>query len=898
MFAALKKMFDPSGKELKRLRDTADRINALEPEIERLTDDELRAKTGEFKERLRQGAALDDLLPEAFACVREAAKRTLGQRHYDTQIMAGIVLHEGRIAEMKTGEGKTLAATLPVYLNALTGRGVHVVTVNDYLAKRDAEWMGNIYRFLGLSVGVIVPGLNFEERRQAYAADVTYGTNNEFGFDYLRDNMVVRPEQMVQRDLVYAIVDEVDSILIDEARTPLIISGQAQQSTEHYYRFAQIVPRLKRDEDYTVDEKTRQVAVTEEGVAKVEKMLGIDNLYDEDHFELVHYLHQALKAHTLFKRDRDYVVKDGEVIIVDEFTGRLMIGRRYSDGLHQAIEAKEGVKIEHETQTLASITFQNYFRMYEKLAGMTGTAKTEEAEFVKIYGMDVVVLPTHKPMIREDLPDLVFKTQEAKYKAVVEDIVELHRTGRPVLVGTASIERSEMLSNMLRRRGVPHQVLNAKYHEKEAEIVAQAGRKGAVTIATNMAGRGTDIMLGGNPEFLAKQELKGKYPPEVLAVATERTPTDDPEVLEAREAYRAAYAKYKEQCDREREEVVALGGLFIIGTERHESLRIDNQLRGRAGRQGDPGASRFYVSLEDDLMRLFGSERISGLMSRLGWDDDQPIEHKQVTRAIENAQKRVEAQHFEMRKQVLEFDDVLNKQRQFIYSRRRQMLSGEALSEHIREMQEQVVGYVLDRYCDEKVAAVEWDLAGLVAHIEELVGRKGVLTEAELEDLGRDAIAERLRTLLNQVYAEREEEIGSERMRVLERIVYLNFIDSKWMEHLRNMDDLREGIFLRAYAQRDPLVEYQFEAYQMFDEMMAGVREGVLKYLYRVRVVEGAPQVAQRTVDPLQAAYTNRDASAQGRKQVQQRRVQRVGRNDPCPCGSGKKYKKCHGAAG
>ena len=898
MFAALKKMFDPSGKELKRLRDTADRINALEPEIERLTDDELRAKTGEFKERLRQGAALDDLLPEAFACVREAAKRTLGQRHYDTQIMAGIVLHEGRIAEMKTGEGKTLAATLPVYLNALTGRGVHVVTVNDYLAKRDAEWMGNIYRFLGLSVGVIVPGLNFEERRQAYAADVTYGTNNEFGFDYLRDNMVVRPEQMVQRDLVYAIVDEVDSILIDEARTPLIISGQAQQSTEHYYRFAQIVPRLKRDEDYTVDEKTRQVAVTEEGVAKVEKMLGIDNLYDEDHFELVHYLHQALKAHTLFKRDRDYVVKDGEVIIVDEFTGRLMIGRRYSDGLHQAIEAKEGVKIEHETQTLASITFQNYFRMYEKLAGMTGTAKTEEAEFVKIYGMDVVVLPTHKPMIREDLPDLVFKTQEAKYKAVVEDIVELHRTGRPVLVGTASIERSEMLSNMLRRRGVPHQVLNAKYHEKEAEIVAQAGRKGAVTIATNMAGRGTDIMLGGNPEFLAKQELKGKYPSEVLAVATERTPTDDPEVLEAREAYRAAYAKYKEQCDREREEVVALGGLFIIGTERHESRRIDNQLRGRAGRQGDPGASRFYVSLEDDLMRLFGSERISGLMSRLGWDDDQPIEHKQVTRAIENAQKRVEAQHFEMRKQVLEFDDVLNKQRQFIYSRRRQMLSGEALSEHIREMQEQVVGYVLDRYCDEKVAAVEWDLAGLVAHIEELVGRKGVLTEAELEDLGRDAIAERLRTLLNQVYAEREEEIGSERMRVLERMVYLNFIDSKWMEHLRNMDDLREGIFLRAYAQRDPLVEYQFEAYQMFDEMMAGVREGVLKYLYRVRVVEGAPQVAQRTVDPLQAAYTNRDASAQGRKQVQQRRVQRVGRNDPCPCGSGKKYKKCHGAAG
>ena len=660
MLERLTKLFDSNEKELRRLRPLVQAINALEPEVSKLSDGELQAKTGEFRQRLDQGATLDDLLPEAFAVVREAARRVLGMRPYDVQLMGGIVLHQGRIAEMKTGEGKTLVATLPVYLNALTGRGVHVVTVNDYLARRDAEWMGAIYRFLGLSVGTIVHGLDLAERRQAYACDITYGTNNEFGFDYLRDNMVLHQEQMVQRGLVYAIVDEVDSILIDEARTPLIISGPGEASPEWYYRFAQLVPRLKRDEDYTVDEKARTVALTEAGVAKVEKELGIENLFDDVNWELAHYLNQALKAHTLFKRDRDYVVKDGEVIIVDEFTGRLMFGRRYSDGLHQAIEAKERVKIQQESQTLASITFQNYFRMYEKLAGMTGTAKTEEEEFMKIYGMDVVVIPTNTPMIRKDYPDVVYKTEKAKFEAVVEEIVEMHKLGRPVLVGTVSIEKSERLSAMLKRRGVPHQVLNAKYHEKEAEIVAQAGRLGAVTIATNMAGRGTDIMLGGNPDFLTRQEMRRQgYPPEVIAQAAEKGPVHDPEVAKARQVYQEIYQRMKEETDKEHDQVVALGGLHVIGTERHESRRIDNQLRGRAGRQGDPGSSRFFVALEDDLMRLFGSERITALMERLGWEDDQPIEHAQVSRALENAQKKVEARNFEIRKQVLEYDDVL-----------------------------------------------------------------------------------------------------------------------------------------------------------------------------------------------------------------------------------------------
>ena len=917
----LRKLFDTQDKELRRLSEKVAQINALETEMERLSDEELRGLTPKFKERLARGESLDDLLPEAFAAVREAAKRTIGQRHYDVQLMGGIVLHEGRIAEMKTGEGKTLAATLPVYLNALSGRGVHVVTVNDYLARRDAEWMGAIYRFLGMSVGVIVHGLTFEERRRAYACDITYGTNNEFGFDYLRDNMVTHPSQLVQRELYYAIVDEVDSILIDEARTPLIISGPVEQSTDLYYKFAKLVTRLKRDEDYTVDEKARTVSITEEGVAKVEQMLGIDNLYDEQHFELTHYLNQALRALTLFKRDRDYVVKDGQVIIVDEFTGRLMFGRRYSDGLHQAIEAKEGVKIERESQTLASITFQNYFRMYEKLAGMTGTAKTEENEFIKIYGMDVVVIPTNLPMIRQDLPDLVFKTEEAKFRAVVNDIEEQHKTGRPVLVGTISIEKSERLSAMLRKKGLPHQVLNAKYHEKEAEIIAQAGRLGAITIATNMAGRGTDILLGGNPEFLAKEQLRKEgFSPEAIAWATGRyvasatangvaqdgkavSAEPDPEEVEkARARYQELYAEYKKQTDAEREKVLELGGLYILGTERHESRRIDNQLRGRAGRQGDPGASRFYVSLEDDLMRLFGSERISGIMERLGWDDDQPIEHNQITKAIENAQRRVESHHFDIRKQVLEFDDVMNRQREVIYETRRNVLMGQGVQERVQEIIEKTCQQLVDAHCDEKVYPEEWDLEGLVQRYKDTFAGEAQVTLDELQGLNRDQIKELLWERARTAYAQREERIGSAALRELERSIVLHFIDQKWMEHLRGMDDLREGIGLRAYGQKDPLLEYKFEAYQMFQAMMAEIEQSVVTTLFRIRVVDQsvaartAEQARQESEARLRHAVTNRDPGGRQAAAVQQRKVAKVGRNDPCPCGSGKKYKKCCGA--
>jgi len=946
----LRKFFDTGDKEIRRLSERVAAINELEPQMERMSDDELRGLTERFRKRLAAGETLEDLLPEAFAAVREAAKRTIGQRHYDVQLMGGIVLHEGRIAEMKTGEGKTLAATAPVYLNALLGRGVHVVTVNDYLARRDAEWMGAIYRFLGMSVGVIVHGLSFEERRRAYACDITYGTNNEFGFDYLRDNMVIHKSQLVQRELYYAIVDEVDSILIDEARTPLIISGQADQPTDLYYRFAKLVTRLKPDEDFVIDEKARTVSITEEGVAKVEKMLGVDNLYDEQHFELTHYLNQALKAQYLFKRDRDYVVKDGQVIIVDEFTGRLMFGRRYSDGLHQAIEAKEGVKIERESQTLASITFQNYFRMYEKLAGMTGTAKTEENEFVKIYGMDVVVIPTNLPMIRQDLGDLVYKTEAAKFKAVVEDIERQHRTGRPVLVGTISIEKSERLSEMLKKRGLPHQVLNAKFHEKEAEIVAQAGRLGAITIATNMAGRGTDILLGGNPEFLAKEQMRKEgFSPELIAEASGRKPLapvkreengvasqaasgaasqrgaavairangvasangaaagsaalDRQEVERARARYRELYQKFKEETDAEREKVVALGGLYILGTERHESRRIDNQLRGRAGRQGDPGASRFYVSLEDDLMRLFGSQRISGIMERLGWDDDQPIEHPQITKAIENAQRKVENHHFEIRKQVLEFDDVMNRQREVIYDTRRHVLMGEGVKERVEEMIERECQRLVDDFCDAKTHPEEWDLEGLVRRYLESFNGEPKLEPAELAEKDRDGVKELLLARAKEAYAAREATIGEVNLRELERSVMLHFIDQKWMEHLRGMDELREGIGLRAYGQKDPLLEYKFEAYQMFQAMMAEIEHAVVRSLFRIRLVD--QQAAARTADEarkaseerLRQAVTNRTPAGEKQGAVVQRRVQeRVGRNDPCPCGSGKKYKKCCGA--
>ena len=837
MRALLRRLFDANTREIKRLQGQVEMINGLEPEIQALSDGELQAKTGEFKERLARGASLEDILPEAFAVVREAARRTVGMRHFDVQLMGGIVLHEGRIAEMKTGEGKTLAATLPVYLNALTGKGVHVVTVNDYLARRDAEWMGGIYRFLGLSVGVIVHGLDFDDRRQAYNADVTYGTNNEFGFDYLRDNMVLYAEQMVQRPLHYAIVDEVDSILIDEARTPLIISGPSEEAPELYYQFARLVPRLQREVHYTVDEKAKAVTLTEAGVARIEEMLNIDNLFDDRHFQLNHYVNQALKAATLFKRDRDYIVKDGEVIIVDEFTGRLMYGRRYSDGLHQAIEAKENVKIERESQTLASITFQNYFRMYEKLAGMTGTAETEEEEFQKIYGMDVVVIPTHKPMIRIDHPDAVYRTEKAKFDAVVEEVCQLHAQGRPVLVGTISIEKSEMLSRMLQQRGIPHSVLNAKYHDQEAEIIKEAGQRGVVTIATNMAGRGTDIVLG--------------------------------------------------------EGVNELGGLHIIGTERHESRRIDNQLRGRAGRQGDRGSSRFYVSLEDDLMRLFGSERVSAIMERLGWEANEAIEHPQISRAIENAQKRLEAHHFDIRKQVLEYDNVMNQQRETIYGQRRTVLERGDLRENILDMLQRQVDSALDFYADEKLPQSDWDLTSLSQRIAELTNQGVRLGAQDLSGKTREEIRELLLSQVTAAYEERERAIGEEQMRELERLILLRVMDSKWMEHLRAMDDLREGIVLRAYGQRDPLMEYKFEAYEMFQAMLQEMQEDVIQLLFRVRLVS---EEQQRQQDRLAQAVTNRNGDGDGgNKQVPVPREPKVGRNDPCPCGSGKKYKRCCG---
>ncbi|MEW6228712.1 MAG: preprotein translocase subunit SecA [Bacillota bacterium] len=891
MLGFLKRAFDFNEREIHRLRDMAGVVAGFEPDISKLSNEELAGKTIEFRRRLENGEALDDILPEAFAVVREASVRVLGQRHFDEQVMGGIVLHEGRIAEMKTGEGKTLAATLPAYLNALPGKGVHIVTVNDYLARRDAEWMGTIYRFLGLSVGVIVHGLDYVQRKAAYAADITYGTNNEFGFDYLRDNMVTSEDEMVQRELNYAIVDEVDSILIDEARTPLIISGQAEESTDLYYQFARLVPRLKADIDYTVDEKAHTAALTEEGVEKVERMLGIENLYDDANIELAHHLNQALRAHTLMRRDRDYVVKDGQVIIVDEFTGRLMFGRRYSDGLHQAIEAKEAVKVERESQTLATITFQNYFRMYKKLAGMTGTAVTEEEEFRKIYGLDVVVVPTHLPMVRVDHPDVVYKTERAKFGAVVDEIERLHKTGQPVLVGTISIEKSERLSDMLRRRGIPHQVLNAKHHEREAEIVAQAGRLGTVTIATNMAGRGTDIVLGGNPEYIAKQKLRAQgYAREVVAEAAERFPTGDSEVLKAREEFLRYLDEAKAACAGEHEKVVELGGLFIIGTERHESRRIDNQLRGRSGRQGDPGASRFYVSLEDDLMRLFGGEFITSVMNRLGWEESVPIEHPRLSRAIETAQKRVEARNFDIRKQVLEYDDVMNKQREVIYGDRRRVLRGENLKERIMEMIAQVARGILDTYANEKVFQEEWDLDGLADRVNRVFAFPTPVRSKDLEGMRRAELEEHIVGTAWKAYEERETIVGPDHMRLLEKVVMLRIIDSKWMAHLQAMDDLREGIGLRAYGQHNPLQEYQIEGWEMFESLKASIREDVVAWMFRVGVdsKERQPRARRYTV-------TMDSSQESGRPRVEQRRVKKVGRNDPCPCGSGKKYKKCCG---
>jgi len=882
-----------SDREIKTLQPLVERINSLEPQMQALDDAALKGKTVEFRQRLDQGEALDDLLPEAFAVVREAGRRVLGMRHFDVQLVGGMVLHRGKIAEMKTGEGKTLVATLPVYLNALTGKGVHVVTVNDYLARRDSDWMGSIYRFLGLSVDCIVHGLTDEQRKQAYGCDITYGTNNEFGFDYLRDNMKFDLEDYVQRDLHFAIVDEVDSILIDEARTPLIISGPSEDSSELYYQVDRIIPRLEEGEviehreagvgrtmkeytgDYTIDEKMRTASLTEQGVNSVEKLLGVENLYDPANIELVHHVNQALKAHAIFHRDVDYVVKDGEVIIVDEFTGRLMPGRRWGDGQHQAVEAKEGLKIESENQTFASITFQNYFRMYGKLGGMTGTAETEAEEFREIYGLGVTVIPTNRPMVRRDEPDLIYKTQKEKYDAVIADIVESHRRGQPVLVGTISIEDSEKLSALLKRKGVPHHVLNAKQHDREAEIVAQAGRMGSVTIATNMAGRGTDIVLGGNPEMLAKQQV-------------------DPEADDA--AYEDALAKARQQCEEEKARVLELGGLYILGTERHESRRIDNQLRGRSGRQGDPGLSRFYLSLEDSLLRIFGSHRVAFVMDKLKLPEGEPIEHKMISRAIENAQKKVEGHNFEIRKHLLEYDDVMNRQREVVYSQRREVLKGEGLRETINDIVEDAVEGMVEVFCPPKTTVLEWDLSALSEDFFDLFG---VQPDTEVEDDPRNGREELKRLLLTQAQRrleEKEAELTPPVMDHLMKVLLLQAIDGQWKGHLLVIDHLKEGIGLRGYGQKDPKEEYKREAYSLFIDMMGRIRHEVLQKLFRVQLVredDVERLEAERRRSQPRLDMIGSDGGAA--KSVPIRTATKVGRNDPCPCGSGKKYKRCCG---
>ncbi len=900
-------------REIKRLAPRIAEINALEPQIAAMNDQALRARIAAIREQVVAATAalpadpkerrtliqevLDEHLNEVFAIVREAGKRTLGMRHFDVQLIGGIVLHEGKIAEMRTGEGKTLVATLPVVLNALTGRGVHVVTVNDYLARRDAEWMGQIYTFLGLSVGCIQNQMGDAERRAAYQADITYGTNNEFGFDYLRDNMKFELESMVQRGHVYAIVDEVDSILVDEARTPLIISGPSEISVDLYYKVDRIIPKLVRGEeikdkygnrsttgDYLVEEKTHTAALTDEGVAKAEKLLGVPNLYDPNNIEILHAVNQALRAHSLYHKDHHYIVKDGQVIIVDEFTGRLMPGRRWSDGLHQAVEAKEGVKIEAENQTLATITLQNYFRMYEKLAGMTGTAETEADELAHIYGLDVVVIPTNQPMIRIDHPDVIYRTEREKWKAVVEQILELREKGQPVLVGTVSIEKSEKLSEMLKRRGVPHVVLNAKYHEREAAIVAQAGRFGAVTIATNMAGRGTDIILGGNPEGLARAEAD---------------PTKEPE------AYSAALARYRQKCAEEREKVLAAGGLFILGTERHEARRIDNQLRGRSGRQGDPGESRFILSLEDDLMRIFASDRLRELMRRLGMEEDVPIESRMVTRSIERAQKQVEGRNFETRKHLLKYDDVMNKQREAVYRLRRDFLEGRNVREWVLRASRDIIGAAIDAHCPEDKHFDEWDRDSLERELKEMFGLSLADADVAWDKATRPTLEESLNAAMEARYETRRNTLGAEAFDRLERSLLLAVLDAQWKDHLLALDHLKEGISMRAYAQRDPLVEYKRESFELFQDMMERVEDQVVKYLFRVELVEDVPVRRRQTTTYSSKAEAS--AMARERPEVRQsptagppttvrRQTPKVGRNDPCPCGSGKKYKKCCGA--
>ena len=899
---------DYSTRELKRVRPICDRVLALDETYRAMSAEELKNQTAVLKERLQNGETLDDILPEAFATCREASARVLGMRHFPVQVVGGIILHQGRIAEMRTGEGKTLVATLPAYLNALTGKGVHIVTVNDYLARRDSEWMGKVYRYLGLSVGLIVHGLDNDQRRAAYAADITYGTNNELGFDYLRDNMVLYKENLVQREHNFAIVDEVDSILVDEARTPLIISGTGDKSTDLYARADSFAKTLKVflikemnakeeqdtvDGDYIVDEKARTATLTRSGVQKAEKYFKVENLMDADNVTLLHHIDQAIKANGVMRRDVDYVVKDGQVIIVDEFTGRLMLGRRYNEGLHQAIEAKEGVKVERESKTLATITFQNYFRLYSKLSGMTGTAKTEETEFQEIYHLDVIEIPTNKPVIRVDYPDSVYKTEAGKFRAVIAQIEECHKKNQPVLVGTISIEKSEYLSKLLKAKGIRHEVLNAKYHEKEAAIIAQAGKLGAVTIATNMAGRGTDIMLGGNPEFMAKAEMRRMgIAEELIAESTAYGETDDGEILSARATFRELNDKYKEEIRPEAEAVCAAGGLFIIGTERHESRRIDNQLRGRSGRQGDPGASRFYLSLEDDLMRLFGGERIDGIMNMLGVSEDMPIENKLLSRTIENAQRRVEERNFAIRRDVLKYDDVMNRQREIIYTQRRQVLDGEDMHESVWKMVTDSIAQNVAQFTvgDDHT---HWNLDSLRDYYMGWLTDENDLryTEQELEDADSADITAMLIKRAEKLYAEKQEMFG-DRMPELERVVLLRNVDSYWMEHIDNMDQLKNGIHLRAYGQHDPVVTYRIEGFEMFDQMVNAIREDTARMLLTVRIRREEEPKREQVMKA--TGESGGDGSEKGRT-VRKTAAQKIGRNDPCPCGSGLKYKKCCG---
>ena len=894
-----------SQKELKRIDPLVKKVLALEDKYRNMSEEELRSQTAVLKERLANGETLDDILPEAFAACREACDRVLDMRPYPVQIIGGIILHQGRIAEMKTGEGKTLVETLPAYLNALTGKGVHIVTVNDYLAKRDSEWMGKVFSYMGLSVGLVIHGVENDDRREAYASDITYGTNNEFGFDYLRDNMVTYKENRVQRGFNYAIVDEVDSILIDEARTPLIISGRGDKSTDLYQkadRFVRTLTAIKVKEhddkeetddvnaDYIIDEKANTATLTPRGAEKAEKYFNVENINDADNMTLLHHINQAIKAHGVMKRDVDYVVKDGEVIIVDEFTGRLMLGRRYNDGLHQAIEAKEGVTVARENRTLATITFQNYFRMYHKLSGMTGTAMTEADEFREIYGLDVVEIPTNKPVIREDMPDVVYKTEAAKFRAVIDEIVDAHAKNQPVLVGTISIEKSEVLSSMLKKRGIPHNVLNAKHHDREAEIVAQAGMPGAVTIATNMAGRGTDIMLGGNAEFLAKAEMRKQgYDEEMINAATAYFETGAEDILAARALYRELYKKFKEEIAPKAEEVRNAGGLYIIGTERHESRRIDNQLRGRAGRQGDPGKTRFYVSLEDDLMRLFGGERLQSLMTTLKIDEDMPIDAKLISSSIESAQRKVEGRNFEMRKNVLKFDDVMNKQREIIYGQRSKVLEGEDLKSEIAKMRAESVEKTADIYLAADEDKENWNLNGLRDYYSGWLLTDGDLRfdKDEFEKLKKEDVVRIIRDRMEERYAAREKEFGEETMRELERVALLRNVDLKWMDHIDDMSDLKQGIYLRGYGQHDPVVEYRIEGFEMFDSMIEAIREDTVKMLLTVRLRAEEPKREQVAV-PMESGG---DGTAPQRPAAKKK----VGRNDPCPCGSGKKYKHCCG---